>query len=124
MSSIVVVESSSLDFTKFILIISDNASTDKTRQICEEYAEKDKRVQYFRNEVNIGVANNYTKVVELAEGSDYFMWMAHDDLWDKTFLSKTLNVLENNPNASLCSVNSNVINSRGKKICKVYCAGP
>lgn len=68
------------DYTDFKLIISDNASTDSTREICQEYEKNDKRISYFRNETNIGASNNLTKVIELADGSDYFMWAAHDDL--------------------------------------------
>ena len=36
-------------FTDFELLISDNASTDRTEEICQEYASRDKRIRYFRN---------------------------------------------------------------------------
>lgn len=65
-------------FTDFELIISDNASTDATEQICRRYAARDKRVRYERLEENIGAAPNHNRVVELATGK-YFKWAAHDD---------------------------------------------
>ena len=43
-------------FSDFELIISDNASTDLTEQICKEYLSKDNRIQYFRQEKNIGLS--------------------------------------------------------------------
>ena len=40
-------------FSDFELIISDNCSTDKTQEICKEYASKDPRVKYLRQIENI-----------------------------------------------------------------------
>ena len=66
------------DFQDFELIISDNASTDDTSLICQEYAARDRRVRYYRNEANIGAAPNHNRVFELAS-AQYFKWTAHDD---------------------------------------------
>ena len=66
-------------FTDFELIISDNASTDATEQICRDYAHRDGRIRYYREEVNRGAAWNFTHTFELARG-EYFKWHAHDDL--------------------------------------------
>src|SRR5688572_10868700 len=65
-------------FEDFELIISDNASTDRTQEICEAYAAKDGRIRYYRSEVNKGSAWNFNRVFELARG-EYFKWAAHDD---------------------------------------------
>ena len=48
------------DYDNFELIISDNASTDGTERICREFATKDARVKYFRNEKNLGAGRNTT----------------------------------------------------------------
>ncbi len=69
----------------FELIISDNASTDGTGQICMEYAERDQRIIYYRQKNNIGAIANFQFVLDHAN-SDLFMWAAHDDVWSKTFL--------------------------------------
>ena len=66
-------------FTDFELIISDNASTDKTALICQTYAARDARIRYYRNATNIGGANNGNRTFLLAQGQ-YFRWAAHDDL--------------------------------------------
>ncbi len=42
-------------FSDFEIIISDNASSDNTKIICEKYLKKDNRIKYYRQEKNIGV---------------------------------------------------------------------
>lgn len=66
------------DYDDFELIISDNASTDLTGEICQAYARKDSRIRYVRNETNLGAAWNWNRVYELGRGK-YFKWAAHDD---------------------------------------------
>lgn len=67
----------SQDFADFELIICDNASTDRTREICEDFARRDPRVRYHRNPENIGAGPNHNRVFELSQGK-YFQWTAHD----------------------------------------------
>ena len=42
----------------FEIIISDNASTDLTKNICEEYAKNDIRIKYIRQKKNLGYVEN------------------------------------------------------------------
>ncbi|MBL1198135.1 MAG: glycosyltransferase family 2 protein [Nostoc sp. GBBB01] len=88
-------------FEDFELIISDNASTDKTEQICRAYANKDQRIRYYRNEHNIGCARNFNRVLELASG-EYFKWAAYDDLHAPDFISKCVEILDSDPSIILC----------------------
>lgn len=48
------------NYGDFELIISDNASTDETQQICLEYAARDERIRYYRNERDMGGAGTST----------------------------------------------------------------
>src|SRR5438128_542667 len=48
-------------FTDFELIISDNASTDGTTEICRAYAARDARIRYSRLEHNIGGSPNFNR---------------------------------------------------------------
>jgi len=88
-------------YPNFVLIISDNASTDGTRQICETFAQQDRRIHYYRNPYNIGVFRNYNKVFSLATTSwpeiEYFKWASSNDLCEPQFLEKCLGALEDNP---------------------------
>lgn len=73
----------------FELLVSDNASTDATREIGERYALLDRRVRYLRNEINVGAAANLNQVVRLTSG-EYFKWAAHDDVLAPEFLEACL----------------------------------
>lgn len=88
-------------FSDFELIISDNASTDSTSSICQEYARKDKRIRYIRQEKNMGNSWNFYFVLQEAK-SEYFMWTAVDDILLPEFLEKNIQVLEAKPNVA-CS---------------------
>ena len=83
-------------FTDFELIISDNASTDRTREIAEGYARSDPRVRYVRHEVNRGSAFNHSVVVELARGA-YFKWVSDDDLYHPELLDRCIRAFETHP---------------------------
>lgn len=72
-------------FTDFELIISDNASTDATQSICEEYARRDPRIRYVRQAENNGAITNFRFVLDCAR-ADLFMWAAYDDLWAADYL--------------------------------------
>ncbi len=95
------------------LVICDNASTDRTQEICEEYAARDKRVRYFRNPNNLGAARNYNLTVEKATGK-YFKWAAHDDICAPTFIEKCVEILEREPNVSLAYPKTMIIDAEGK----------
>ena len=81
------------DFTDFELIISDNASTDSTEEICRTCAARDKRVRYLRSETNRGVTWNFRYVLEVA-GGEYFKWAAHDDECLPTMLRRCMEMME------------------------------
>jgi len=56
-------------YSDFVLLISDNASTDSTADICASYAAQDSRVKYCRNEENIGNPRNFNPVFDLTSYS-------------------------------------------------------
>jgi glycosyltransferase involved in cell wall biosynthesis len=83
-------------FTDFELIISDNASTDRTGEISEAYAKRDHRIRYYRSEKNMGAGWNVRRVCELATGK-YFKQAAVDDLLEPDFLRRCVEILESDP---------------------------
>jgi glycosyltransferase involved in cell wall biosynthesis len=95
-------------FTDFELIIADNASTDTTQEICLEYAAKDERICYFRNEINIGAARNFNRVFELSKGK-YFKWAAHDDICAPEMLERCVEILEKDSSIILCHSQTKLI---------------
>lgn len=102
-------------FQDFEVIISDNASTDRTEEICRAYAKKDARVRYHRNEKNIGSGKNFNQVFELAKG-EYFKWTAHDDVCGPGFVESCVKVLDGDPSVSLCHATPVMINALGKEL--------
>ena len=84
------------DFEDFELIISDNASSDTTSDICKSFAERDPRVRYVRNTTNIGLSANHNRTVELAQGR-FFKWAAHDDDFPKSMLRRFVDAFDEAP---------------------------
>lgn len=101
-------------FPDFEIVISDNASTDRTEEICRAYATADPRVRYVRVDVNRGAGWNYNHVFDLARG-DYFKWQAHDDLLAPEFLEKCVAVLDRDPSVVLCYCDSAMIDETGQQ---------
>ena len=56
------------DYSNWELIISDNASTDRTGELCLACQAKDGRVHYYRNAANIGMMSNFKRTLDLAAG--------------------------------------------------------
>jgi len=87
-------------FPDFELIISDNASTDSTGDICRRYEERDSRVRYFRQPKNIGLAPNHNFVAEQARG-ELFKWASNDDLYAGDLLERCIDALDKYPDVVL-----------------------
>ena len=94
-------------FANFELIISDNASTDGTEAICREYASKDCRIYYIRQEINIGPSANFQFVLNLAN-CEYFMWAAADDVRAETYLAEVLAVFDDDKECALVFSNFHI----------------
>lgn len=101
------------DYDNFELIISDNASQDNTRDICLQYAARDKRIRYCPNDTNMGMRRNFNRAFLLSSGQ-YFMWAGDHDLWDGSFISTCLDGLASNPDAVLCYGDTVAIDGDGK----------
>jgi len=100
-------------YRDFELIISDNASDDRTSEICRSYAEAESRVLYLRNDENVGAARNYNRLVEKARGI-YFKWAAHDDLCAPRYLEACVDVLDQREGVVLCYPKTRIIDENGK----------
>ena len=85
----------------FELIISDNASTDSTSKICEEYLRKDNRITFVRQNKNMGQNWNFNFLLEKANG-EYFVWVAADTFLLPEFIEKNIAVLESQDKAVGC----------------------
>ena len=85
----------------FELVICDNASTDRTADICRAWAARDARVRYERAASNAGSNRNFNRALEAARGT-YFVWASGHDLRAPTFLERCVDILDADPSVVLC----------------------
>ena len=96
----------------FELVISDNASTDGTEEICRRYVTLDKRVRYIRRTENIGGPGNFRYVFAQCTGQ-YHKWSTADDFWHPKFLEEAVAVLDSQPDVVLCYPKTRLIDASG-----------
>lgn len=108
-------------YRDFELIISDNASTDKTAEICARLAKRDPRIRAVRNEQNQGAAANFNRVFELASG-EYFKWACADDLAEPMLVERSVAVLDARPDVVLCYPRTMLIDEQGSAL-RAYADG-
>ena len=99
-------------FEDFELIVTDNASTDRTAEIVTAIAARDARVHYHLNPVDFGAAGNYNRGFELARG-EYLKWCAHDDLVSPNYLELAVKALDEDPGAVLAYGPTQMIDGYG-----------
>jgi glycosyltransferase involved in cell wall biosynthesis len=77
----------------FELLVSDNASTDGTGEICRRYAAADARIRYTRHPHAIPALDNFRFVLDAA-AAPYFTWLAADDFMLPRLLEQATDVLD------------------------------
>ncbi|MGK0136895.1 MAG: glycosyltransferase involved in cell wall biosynthesis [Algoriphagus sp.] len=110
------------DFTDFEIIIVDNASTDGSWKLIEDYVAIDQRIKTFKNGVNIGFAPNLQEVTTKATG-EFILLLSSDDLMRPGALSKMNQVitdLGDVANRSVIHTGSSIIDENGKEDYSVY----
>lgn len=94
------------NYTNFELIIVDDCSNDRTLEITKEFALKDERISFYKNETNLGDYPNRNKAVQYAKGK-YIKYCDSDDkLFDWT-LDYCVKMMEKYPDAGLGILNLN-----------------
>jgi glycosyltransferase involved in cell wall biosynthesis len=78
------------------LVISDNASTDGTEDLCRAYADADPRVVYRRHPVDVGLLNNFVSAAQTTTGT-YVRWIGDDDWLAPDFVARVLEVFREDP---------------------------
>lgn len=99
-------------FEDYELIITDNASTDGTADICRRYQRQDSRISYHRLPRNIGAAPNHNHVFTLARG-ELFKWASHDDLYGRDLLRRCVEALDERPDFVLAHAHQAIIDGDG-----------
>ena len=107
-------------YENFELIISDNASTDGTADICHRYEKQDSRIRYVRQPRNVGCAPNHNYVVQQARG-ELFKWASHDDLYARDLLKRLVDALDEFPHVVLAHSWTATIEDSGAVRAVDYC---
>lgn len=102
-------------FEDFELIISDNASTDRTEDISRAFAARDVRIRYTRNAENIGLSRNHNQSFTLSSG-EYFKWADHDDMCRPAYLTRCVEALDADPDVVLAYSRTLTIDASGRPI--------
>ena len=108
-------------FKDYEFIIVNDASTDKSIKILEEYAKKDNRIGLIHNEKNIGLTRSLNKAIKSANGA-YIARQDADDISLPPRLEEEVNFLDKHPTVGLVGSYAWMIDEKGKilsdfKIC-------
>lgn len=103
-------------FDDFELLVVDDASTDNTKNILENYRLKDSRVVFWSNQTNLGLTKNLNAALAGAKG-EYIARLDSDDLWsDKAKLQKQADFLNKNPDYCLVGTWAGVFGADNAKL--------
>lgn len=94
----------------FEIVIGEDCSTDKTREICLQYKEKyPNLIRLIFPEKNLGMMGNWINTINNCEAK-YVAICEGDDYWiDNQKLQKQVDFLEANPEYTLCSTASQLL---------------
>jgi glycosyltransferase involved in cell wall biosynthesis len=105
-------------YTDFEFIIFEDASTDNSLQILEEFEKKDNRIKLIKNTVNLGSKGfilNLNRGLEMAN-TEFIARMDADDISEPDRFEKQLNYLEKNRNIFMVGSDIQLIDKDGKNI--------
>jgi glycosyltransferase involved in cell wall biosynthesis len=102
-------------YADFELVITDNASTDRSEEICRSYAARDPRIKYYRNPENVGAAGNFKRCFELSRG-EYFRWTPSDDVVGPELLELCVEVLDRDSSVLVAYPRTRLIDGDGRII--------
>lgn len=102
-------------YTNWELLIVDDCSKDKTADIAQEYARKDSRIRYYRNEQNLRLPRNLNKGFSLTRGN-YLTWTSDDNRYRPQALERMYQVLQDNPSVHLVYASFDIIDENNQLI--------
>jgi len=103
------------DYPNLEIIVSDNASNDKTPKACAHTLQQYPFIRYSRISSRTTALENFKRVLLLAAGK-YFMWAADDDLWEPNFVSTLVSYLESDKDTVLIAAEAQYMIRDGAKL--------
>ncbi|MFM1793979.1 MAG: hypothetical protein RL642_364 [Bacteroidota bacterium] len=99
-------------YQDFEIIVVDNCSTDHTEAIVKELLPLSEKITFYKNDHNIGMAENFNKCLEYARG-EYIKYLCTDDLLLPTCLEQMVAGLDAYPEVNLACGGRLSINGYG-----------
>lgn len=97
----------------FLVLVADNASTDRTGEICREFCMRDSRFHYVRHERNVGASANFRYCFEHTS-SEFFMWLGGHDVLAPEFLAEAYARMQDDDRISLVFSRTQWIDDTGR----------
>ena len=88
------------DYPNLGVLISDDASSDSTAQICNTFTDASEKFRLIRQQRRLGWVENVNALLAVAEG-EYIFILPHDDIIYPTYVSRLVRALESCPDAIL-----------------------
>jgi glycosyltransferase involved in cell wall biosynthesis len=96
-------------FTDFVVIVSDNASTDETRTVVRSF--DDPRLVYAPLDQNIGMIPNFNRLMNLTK-TDFLLLLPDDDLLHPEYLESVVSVAVSHPRVGVVHTGFDVIDAK------------
>jgi glycosyltransferase involved in cell wall biosynthesis len=105
-------------YSNFKLIISDDSTEPGPGQIAKDFAGRDRRIVYYRNENRQGLVDNWRTCLRLAGDADYFAWVGDHDIWHPNWLESLVHILNTQENILLVYPKTAIIDKDGQVLHK------
>lgn len=103
------------DYPNLEIVVSDNASTDGTPEVCARMQQRYPFVCYHRVPVRIRPFENFRNALMLSHGR-YFAWASDDDLWEPDFVSELVAQIERVDGLMLVAAEAQYVLHDGTKL--------
>lgn len=100
----------------FELVVLDDRSADDSAEVIADYARRDERIRFRVNERNLGLVGNWNACLEAARGRYVKFLHSDDKLTRPTALGTWVELLEQNPSATLAVSAREIIDERSRRI--------
>lgn len=105
----------SQSYSNIELIIVNDCSTDRTAEIIEQFAAKDKRVRIINNGNNKKLPASLNIGFDNAKG-EYLTWTSDDNLFGANAIEKMVDALDNNQHADIVYSSYSFIDEKGRHL--------
>jgi glycosyltransferase involved in cell wall biosynthesis len=96
------------------IVVVDDGSTDRSGEICDKWAERDRRIKVFHTD-NHGVCQARNYAIERASG-EYILPLDSDDIIGEVYVEKAEKILDTHPETGIVHCNVNLFGTVNRKL--------